>query len=90
MTAASSQKLFWYPCRYNQSQKWQIGDATEPPSDDDPTSEPTPSLCAVKNCVAPGACLLIDDDDYDVDDHHDVDDRSGYNNNVSINEIKTA
>ena len=59
MTAASSQKLFWYPCKYNQSQKWQIGDATEPPSDDEPTSEPTPSLCAVKNCVAPGACLLI-------------------------------
>ena len=58
LTAASSQKLFWYPCKYNQSQKWQIGDATEPPSDDEPTSAPTPSLCAAENCAAPGACLL--------------------------------
>ena len=60
LTAASSQKLFWYPCKYNQSQKWQIGDATVLPSDDDPPSEPTPSLCAAENCAAPGACLIID------------------------------
>ena len=37
-----------------------FGDATEPPSDDEPTSAPTPSLCAAENCAAPGACLIID------------------------------
>ena len=67
----SETEVLWKPCGRGSSawevwtsasQKWQIGDAPEPPSGGaagEPTSEPTPSLCAVKNCVAPGACLLI-------------------------------